>query len=142
MPHPSRREFIGAGAATAAALAGGQFGLGVRANPRGPVGGSTRPRTGERSAQRRAQQPARRTPTCASAAIAARSISTRERQVTGVTDDESYGIGIRTLVDGCWGFAATSTMTRAGRAERGARSRAHVARRANRAAPPGRARAR
>ena len=40
-------------------------------------------------------------------------ISTRERQITGVTDGESYGLGIRTLVDGCWGFAATSTMTRA-----------------------------
>ena len=41
-------------------------------------------------------------------------IQTRERQVGSVTDDESYGLGIRTLVDGCWGFAATSTMTRAG----------------------------
>src|SRR5687768_17200460 len=41
-------------------------------------------------------------------------ISTRERQVTGVSDSESYGLGVRTLVDGSWGFAATSTMTRAG----------------------------
>jgi len=41
-------------------------------------------------------------------------IQTRERQVSSVADDESYGIGIRTLVDGCWGFAATSTLTRAG----------------------------
>jgi TldD protein len=41
-------------------------------------------------------------------------IGTRERQVTGVTDSESYGLGVRTLVNGCWGFAATSTMTRAG----------------------------
>jgi TldD protein len=41
-------------------------------------------------------------------------ISTRERQVTGVSDSESYGLGVRTLVDGCWGFAATSQMTRAG----------------------------
>src|SRR5262245_3612549 len=40
-------------------------------------------------------------------------IATRERQITGVNDGESYGLGIRTLVDGCWGFAATSTMTRA-----------------------------
>ena len=40
-------------------------------------------------------------------------IATREHQITGVTDGESYGLGIRTLVDGCWGFAATSTMTRA-----------------------------
>jgi TldD protein len=40
------------------------------------------------------------------------SIATRERQVAGVSDNESYGLGIRTLVDGSWGFAATSTMTR------------------------------
>lgn len=39
-------------------------------------------------------------------------ITARERQVSGVSDNESYGIGIRTLVDGCWGFAATSAMTR------------------------------
>src|SRR5688572_28786061 len=31
-------------------------------------------------------------------------ISTRERQITGVSDSESYGLGIRTLMDGCWGF--------------------------------------
>jgi TldD protein len=42
------------------------------------------------------------------------SINTRERQVTGVSDGESYGIGIRTLVGGAWGFAATATMTPAG----------------------------
>jgi TldD protein len=40
-------------------------------------------------------------------------IGTRERQVTGVNDSESYGLGIRTLVDGCWGFAATSQLSRA-----------------------------
>ncbi|MBI3048687.1 MAG: TldD/PmbA family protein [Acidobacteria bacterium] len=39
-------------------------------------------------------------------------IVTRERQVSSVSDSESYGLGVRTLVDGCWGFAATSTMTR------------------------------
>jgi TldD protein len=38
----------------------------------------------------------------------------REQRVRSVTDNESYGLGIRTLVDGCWGFAATSTMTRPG----------------------------
>jgi len=41
-------------------------------------------------------------------------IGTRERQITNVNDSESYGLGIRTLVDGSWGFAATSTMSRAG----------------------------
>ena len=39
-------------------------------------------------------------------------ISTRERQVTAVFDSESFGIGIRALVNGSWGFAATSELTR------------------------------
>ena len=38
-------------------------------------------------------------------------IGTRERQITGVSDSESYGMGIRTIVNGAWGFAATSVMT-------------------------------
>lgn len=42
------------------------------------------------------------------------SINTRERQITGVSDSESYGLGVRTIVDGAWGFAATSTMTKEG----------------------------
>ncbi|MEO8576470.1 MAG: TldD/PmbA family protein [Gemmatimonadales bacterium] len=42
------------------------------------------------------------------------SVSTRERQVTGVNDTESYGIGVRALVQGSWGFASTSTMTKDG----------------------------
>jgi len=50
-------------------------------------------------------------------------INTRERQVAGVTDSESYGLGVRTLIDGCWGFAATSTMSRDG-AQRAAREAA------------------
>ncbi|MGH7636480.1 MAG: TldD/PmbA family protein [Gemmatimonadaceae bacterium] len=39
-------------------------------------------------------------------------IATRERQITGVNDGESYGVGIRTIVNGAWGFAATSNMTK------------------------------
>lgn len=38
-------------------------------------------------------------------------IATRERQVAGISANESYGVGIRTLVNGCWGFAATNVMT-------------------------------
>jgi TldD protein len=39
-------------------------------------------------------------------------VATRERQVTAVADSESFGIGVRALVNGAWGFAATSTLTR------------------------------
>src|SRR5665213_2365560 len=36
-------------------------------------------------------------------------IAARERQVMGVSDSESFGIGVRALVNGAWGFAATRT---------------------------------
>ena len=55
------------------------------------------------------------------------SISTRERQITGVSDNESYGIGVRTLVGGAWGFAATATMTPAG-AQQAAQQAARLSR--------------
>jgi TldD protein len=55
------------------------------------------------------------------------SISTRERQITGVADSESYGMGIRTLVNGAWGFAATSNMTKDG-VEKAAREAARLSR--------------
>ena len=40
------------------------------------------------------------------------SISTREDRVQGVSDNESYGFGVRALVDGTWGFAAGNFVTR------------------------------
>jgi TldD protein len=36
------------------------------------------------------------------------SIATRERQVQSVSRSASYGLGLRVLVDGAWGFAATN----------------------------------
>ena len=39
-------------------------------------------------------------------------INTREEQITGVTKSDSYGIGIRALVGGSWGFAATRKLSR------------------------------
>jgi TldD protein len=38
-------------------------------------------------------------------------VATREQQLTGVTDTESFGVGVRVLVNGSWGFAATSDLT-------------------------------
>jgi TldD protein len=39
------------------------------------------------------------------------SIATRERQVQNVSRSASYGLGLRVLVDGAWGFAATNRVT-------------------------------
>jgi TldD protein len=54
-------------------------------------------------------------------------IAARERQISGISDQESYGLGVRTLINGCWGFAATSTVTRAG-AQNAARDAAILSR--------------
>jgi TldD protein len=42
------------------------------------------------------------------------SLSARERSIQGVSDNESYGCGVRVIVQGSWGFAATSELTTAG----------------------------
>jgi TldD protein len=41
-------------------------------------------------------------------------VGTREKQIVQVGDTDSIGIGIRALVNGAWGFAATQTLTRDG----------------------------
>ncbi len=40
------------------------------------------------------------------------SVATRERQITNVGKSETHGIGIRALVGGSWGFAATRDLRR------------------------------
>lgn len=39
-------------------------------------------------------------------------VATREQQITGVNYTDSYGIGVRVLVGGSWGFAGTRELTR------------------------------
>jgi TldD protein len=39
-------------------------------------------------------------------------VAARERQITNVGRAETYGIGVRALVGGSWGFAATRELTR------------------------------
>ena len=41
-------------------------------------------------------------------------VATREKRVQGVANTESYGVGIRVIVNGCWGFAATNQVTKDG----------------------------
>ena len=41
-----------------------------------------------------------------------RNINTSQNRVTGLGDNETFGIGVRVLVGGSWGFAATSDLTR------------------------------
>ncbi|MGE0159878.1 MAG: TldD/PmbA family protein [Gemmatimonadales bacterium] len=39
------------------------------------------------------------------------SVTTRERQITGVADNETMGMGIRVIAAGSWGFVATNLLT-------------------------------
>jgi TldD protein len=54
-------------------------------------------------------------------------IATRERQITAVNDAESFGVGVRALVNGSWGFAGTSDVSREG-VQKAAREAARIAR--------------
>jgi TldD protein len=38
-------------------------------------------------------------------------VATREQRVQGLSDSETFGFGIRTLVDGAWGFAASHDLS-------------------------------
>ncbi len=44
-------------------------------------------------------------------------VVTRENKVLNVANTESYGIGIRVIANGCWGFAATNDVTKEGMAK-------------------------
>ena len=39
-------------------------------------------------------------------------VATRENRVQGVANTESFGVGIRVIANGCWGFASTNLVTR------------------------------
>ncbi|MDB5111944.1 MAG: TldD/PmbA family protein, partial [Mucilaginibacter sp.] len=41
-------------------------------------------------------------------------IATRENRVQNVANSESYGVGVRVIANGCWGFAATNDVTKEG----------------------------
>lgn len=60
------------------------------------------------------------------------SVSTREQQITGLSDSETFGFGVRVLARGAWGFAASRDLTAAevGRVARLAVSQARANRRA------------
>jgi TldD protein len=55
------------------------------------------------------------------------SISTREDHVVGVASDETYGIGVRVIADGAWGFASSPLVSGAA-AEETARKAVVIAR--------------
>lgn len=117
---PSRRDFLKTGAVAAAALAGPRI---LSASDHfGPLDERPGMLVATPNAEPIVIELAAEALTAAKAAGASfadvrigryrrQSVNTRERQITGVSDAESYGLGVRALVNGSWGFAATSTMS-------------------------------
>ena len=112
----SRREFLKAGAAATATTA-----IGARILSGGDLLAATRPRpTAGDPATRELMQVALDVAKGSGASYAdvrvsarrQQNVNTRDKIVQGVSDNDTYGIGVRTLVDGAWGFAATSQLTK------------------------------
>jgi TldD protein len=110
---PTRREFLKTTAATAAALtAAPGFALDPAAQTLAPPTADAAEVTLAQEALDAARSAGASYADVRVGRYRQQQISTRERHVTGVGDHESYGLGVRTLVDGRWGFAATSRMSR------------------------------
>lgn len=41
-------------------------------------------------------------------------VATRDKRVENVANTESFGVGVRVIANGCWGFAATNDVTKEG----------------------------
>ena len=117
---PSRRDFLKTGAAAAAVLAGPR--ILTASDTSGLLTAATAPLVATPTAEPYVIDLAAEALSAARDAGASyadvrvgryrrQSVNTRERQITGVSDAESYGLGVRALVNGSWGFAATSIMT-------------------------------
>jgi TldD protein len=120
---PTRRDFLKATTSTAAALAVGNLAANVGADARSAqAAAQTLPAPAADPAVIELANEALNAARGAGASYAdvrvgryrRQGVATRERQVLSDSDNESYGLGVRTLVNGSWGFAATGVMTRAG----------------------------
>jgi TldD protein len=114
MTTANRRDFLKTTAATAAAIASGRIGVDPFAQTLSAPGADPLAIELANEALNVARSSGASYADARVGRYRRQFVQTRERQVRSVSDDESYGLGVRTLVDGCWGFAATSTMTRSG----------------------------
>ncbi|HSM36363.1 MAG TPA: TldD/PmbA family protein [Longimicrobiales bacterium] len=112
-----RRDFLVRGSLLAAGVGGlsaGQPGV-LEAAPRGPM--TRRPSVDpemERLLLLALDEATRAGASYADARIARvrnQSIGTRERRVTNLADSETFGLGVRVLADGTWGFVGTRELT-------------------------------
>ena len=116
----SRRDFLKASAAVAAGSAIGSRILTPSALGASPIITSARINAPSDPAVKALMEVALETAKAGGASysdvrVAARrqqNVNTRDAIVQGVGDTDTFGLGVRTLVDGAWGFAATSVMTK------------------------------
>src|SRR5437763_4054905 len=105
----NRRDFLQATAATAALSA-----LGARQAFAAPAIYPSAPDDAVALAQRAvdaARQAGASYADCRVSRNQTQNVSTRDRRVQGVVDNETSGFGVRVLVDGAWGFAASRDVT-------------------------------
>ena len=124
----SRRDFLKASSAAAAAAGLAACGVAPQTTPAAPPPAPTLPPTAPppttdtTPGDAAIRQLALRAIDAATAAGAqyadvriqqtrTQSVATREQRVQGLSDSETFGFGIRTLVDGAWGFAASHELT-------------------------------
>ena len=106
----SRREFLQQSAAAAAAV-----GLLSRPAHAGGNAGASQGDSSHRELALRAIDAAKAAGAdyadCRISSARSQNIGTRERRVTNIGDNETFGFGVRVLVGGSWGFAASSELT-------------------------------
>ena len=116
---PNRRDFLRTGALAAGAIAAGPALRRLEASPLHPA---SPPSPEVDPATRDLMMEALNAAKLAGAGYAdvrvgrylQNFVQTREQQIVNVVDTDSMGAGVRALVDGTWGFAATRTMTKDG----------------------------
>ncbi|MCH7749666.1 MAG: TldD/PmbA family protein [Acidobacteria bacterium] len=111
-----RREFVKIAGATGAALAVGAGSLGCQPGVPRISGSGPAPDPEERELALLAVDEAR---SAGAGYVDVRisrhwneRVGTREQQITNVSKSDSYGIGVRALVGGSWGFSATREVSR------------------------------
>ena len=106
----SRREFLQQSAAAAAAV-GLLSAERAQAAPRPVSQGESAHRELALRAIDAARAAGAEYADCRISSARSQNISTRERRVTNIGDSETFGFGVRVLVGGAWGFAASSDVT-------------------------------
>ena len=111
-----RREFVKIAGATGAVLAVGAGSFGCQPGAAPVTGSGPAPDPAEKELALLALDEAR---SAGASYVDVRisrhwneSVSTREQQITNVSKRDSYGIGVRALVGGSWGFSATRDVSR------------------------------